>query len=95
MPAVKAEYEKFHDSGFEIIAINLDDKESAVRRFIKEREVPWPQYFDGKGWENKFALKFGIFSIPTMWLVDRRGNLRNVNARGPLEGMIQTLLNEP
>jgi len=50
MPAVKTAYQKFHDRGFEVVGINLDDKESVLRRFIKEKELPWPQYFDGKGW---------------------------------------------
>src|SRR5947209_3250736 len=35
MPTVKAVYQKLHDQGFEIIGISLDDKESALRRFLK------------------------------------------------------------
>ena len=86
MPAVKAAYEKLHDHGFEVVAISPDDKETALRRFIKEHELPWPQHFDGKGWENQFAVRYGVFSLPTMWLVDKRGNLRDTNARLILSG---------
>ena len=32
MPHVKAAYEKLHNREFEVVAINLDDKESAVLR---------------------------------------------------------------
>jgi len=92
MPTVKAVYQKRHDQGFEVVAISLDDKESAVRRFIKEKELPWPQHFDGKGWENQFAVRYGIFGIPTMWLVDKRGNLRDTNARFDLERRVTSLL---
>ena len=77
-----------------MVAISLDDKESALRRFIKDKALPWPQHFDGKGWENKFALQYGIFSIPTMWLVDRRGNLRVTDMRFDLERRIKPLLDE-
>jgi len=94
MPRVKATYEKLHERGFEVIAISLDDKESALREFIKEKELPWPQHFDGKGWSNKFALQYGIFSIPTIWLLDKRGNLRDTNARGDLERGVERLLEE-
>jgi peroxiredoxin len=94
MPKVKSAYEKLHDRGFEVIGISLDDKESAVRRFIKEKDLPWPQHFDGKGWENQFALRYGIFGIPTMWLVDKRGNLRNTEARFDLERDVTSLLAE-
>jgi peroxiredoxin len=94
MPAVKAAYEKLHPRGFEVVAISLDDKETALRRFIKEKDLPWPQHFDGKGWENQFAVQYGIFSIPTMWLVDKRGNLRDTNARSDLERRVTALLGE-
>lgn len=92
MPNVKAAYQKLHDQGFEVVAISLDDKEVALRRFIKEEALPWPQHFDGKGWENEFAVRYGIFSIPTMWLVDKRGNLRDTNARFDLERRVAALL---
>jgi len=94
MPRVKAVYEKLHDRGFEVVAISLDDKENALRRFIREKELPWPQHFDGKGWENQFAVRYGIFGIPTMWLVDKRGNLRDTDARSDLEGRVTLLLAE-
>ncbi len=94
MPTVKAVYEKLHDKGFEVVAISLDDKEDVLRRFIKRNELPWPQHFDGKGWENEFAVRYGIFGIPTMWLVDKRGNLRNDNARGDLEQRVTAMLKQ-
>jgi peroxiredoxin len=94
MPAVKAAYDKFHERGFEIVAISLDDKESVLRKFIAEKKLPWPQHFDGKGWENQFAVRYGIFAIPTMWLVDKRGNLRVTEARFRLEQRIESLLAE-
>lgn len=94
MPTVKAVYQKLHDRGFEVVAISLDDKETALRGFIKDKELPWPQHFDGKGWENRFAVRYGIFSIPTTWVVDKRGNLRDINARFDLERRITSLLHE-
>jgi thiol-disulfide isomerase/thioredoxin len=95
MPTVKAVYQKLHGQGFEVVAISLDDKESALRRFINAKELPWPQHFDGRGWENQFAVRYGISSIPTVWLVDKRGNLRDTNARFDLEQRVTALLREP
>jgi hypothetical protein len=56
--------------------------------------MEWPQYFDGLKWDNKFARQFGIESIPAMWLVDKKGNLSDINARADLSGKIQKLLAE-
>jgi thiol-disulfide isomerase/thioredoxin len=94
MPKVKAVYEKYHNRGFEVVAISLDDKERALRRFIKEKQLPWPQHFDGKGWANQFAARYGIFIIPTMWLVDKQGNLRDSNAGFDLERQVASMLDE-
>jgi peroxiredoxin len=94
MPSVKAVYNKFHPQGFEIVAISVDSNESSLRRYIKEKELPWPQHFDGKGWENQFAVRYGVFGVPTMWLVDKRGILRETNARFNLEQRVERLLAE-
>ena len=94
MPEVKSVYDKYQANGFEIVGISLDDKEGALRRFIKEKELRWPQHFDGKGWENTFAIAYGIYGIPTMWLVDKRGNLRYLEAEAGLERLVKSLMDE-
>ena len=43
--------------------------------------MPLVQYFDGLGWKNKISTKFGIRSIPAMWLIDKNGNLVDKTAR--------------
>jgi len=61
---------------------------------VKENRIPWPEYFDCKGELNAFALKFDVGGIPTMWLLDRKGVLRDLNAVNNLAGKIEKLLNE-
>ena len=56
--------------------------------------MTWPQYFDGKGWSNQFGVRFGIESIPTMWLVDKKGVLRHLDGRKELESKVEKLLAE-
>ena len=38
------------------------------------------------------GTRYGIFSIPTMWLVDTDGNLRDTNARFNLERRVTSPL---
>lgn len=94
LPSVKATYEKLHPKGFEIVGISLDQNKNALTSFVQKNKMPWPQHFDGKGWNNQFATQFGIQSIPAMWLVDKKGNLRDVSARAGLEGKVEKLLAE-
>ena len=94
IPNVKKAYEKLHPKGFEIVGISFDDDREKLQKFVSREQMPWPQFFDGEGWGNKFGKRYGITGIPTMWLVDKQGNLREMNARGGLEARVEKLLAE-
>jgi Uncharacterized protein SCO1/SenC/PrrC, involved in biogenesis of respiratory and photosynthetic systems len=94
LPNVKEAYNKLHDKGFEIVGISFDKDKGTLEKFVAEREMKWPQYFDGKVWQNEYGQKYGINGIPSMWLVDKKGNLRDMNARGALEEKVAKLLQE-
>ena len=94
IPHVKAAYQKFHIIGFEVVGISFDGQKPDLEQFVRKNELPWPQYFDGLVWKNKFGLQYGICGIPTMWLVDKNGNLRETNARNDLQGKVEILLAE-
>ena len=94
VPHLKAAYERYHAGGLEIVGISSDDDKEALEKFLKEKQISWPQYFDGKGELNRFALEFDITGVPTMWLLDRKGNLRDLNARNNLDAKIKTFLQE-
>jgi hypothetical protein len=44
--------------------------------------MTWPQYFDGQGWGNKLAVKYGIESIPATFLLDGSGKIVGRDLRG-------------
>lgn len=83
LPNVTAAYDKYKAKGFEIVGISLDEDRSALDTFVKENKMTWPQYFDGKGWQNKLAQQYGIESIPATFLLDRDGKIVARNLRGP------------
>ena len=60
--------------------------------FLKKNVIPWPQHFDGKFWNNTIANRFGVNSIPAMWLIDAKGNLIDMHARHNLEEKVEKLL---
>lgn len=94
VPNVKKAYEKLHPKGFEIVGISFDDDKEKLQKFVSRERMPWPQFFDGEGFGNKFGQQYGINGIPTMWLVDKQGNLREMNARDGLEAKVEKLLAE-
>jgi thiol-disulfide isomerase/thioredoxin len=94
LPNVKAAYERLNPQGFEIVGISFDHDKDALVDFVGKEKMAWPQYYDGKGWENAFGKRFGIQGIPTMWLIDKKGVLRDLNAREELESKAAKLLAE-
>jgi peroxiredoxin len=82
LPNVLKTYEKHHTNGLEIIGISLDKDKDRLTKFIDEKKVPWRQYFDGLGWQNKLAGKYGINSIPATYLLDGAGKIIAKDLRG-------------
>ena len=72
IPNVVANYEKYHEKGFEILGISLDQAkaEEKLATFTKEKKMPWPQVYDGKWWQARVGQTYAIDSIPAMFLVD-------------------------
>ncbi len=93
LPKVEAAYEKLKPQGFEILGISLDRDVESLEKFVAKENMTWPQHFDG-GEGSKFGEEFEIASIPTMWLVDKKGNLRELNAREDLVAKVEKLLAE-
>ncbi len=67
--------EKYHDKGLQIIGISLDDDRNAVTNIVKQQNFSWPQFFDGQGWQNKYAKEWGVNSIPRTFLIDTEGKV--------------------
>jgi len=95
IPNVLQQYEKYHDKGFEVIGISLDQDREALEKFVAEQKVPWPILFekpDGDGWQHPLSTFYGISGIPTVILIGRDGNVITLNARGEKLGQQLDLL---
>lgn len=92
VPELAETYEEFKGRGFEIVGISLDKEKAALQKFVAENNMPWPQFFDGKGWDNEIAKRFGIQSVPTMWLLDREGKLADPHPRERLRQAVEAAL---
>jgi thiol-disulfide isomerase/thioredoxin len=94
IPHIKETFAKLNPKGFEVIGISLDDDKAALTKMVREKQMPWPQHFESEKDENRYAKEYGISTIPTMWLVDKKGNLVDMNAREDLEKKVEKLLAE-
>lgn len=72
IPNMKAAYEAHHEDGFEILGISFDqaDMEDKLKDFTESKEMPWPQIYEGKGWETTLGKMHDVSGIPFVLLVD-------------------------
>jgi len=82
IPNVVATYKKYHSQGFEVIGVSLDEDRQKLVNFTRENGMTWPQFFDGQGWSNKLAVKYGIEAIPATYLLDGNGVIIGTGLRG-------------
>ena len=82
IPNVVATYKKYHAEGFDIIGVSLDQDREKLLGYTSQNEMTWPQFFDGQGWGNKLAVKYGIESIPATYLLDGNGVIIAKDVRG-------------
>lgn len=92
LPNVLKAYKELHPKGFEIVGISLDSDKGKLEKFVADKGMEWPQFFDGKGWKNEIAVTYDIHSIPAMWLVDQKGMVVDTSARAGLEEKVAKLL---
>src|SRR5439155_24903151 len=92
LPNIKATYEKLHGRGFEIIGISLDDDKKDLLAVIGKEKIEWTQFFDPKGDKHRLAKQFGVEEIPVMWLLDKAGRLRDIDAGENLSDKVEKLL---
>lgn len=82
MPNVKANYEKYHAKGFDILGLSFDSKEEAWKKAINDMDLKWHHLSDLKGWHSIVAAPYGINSIPASYLVDPQGTIVAYDLRG-------------
>jgi thiol-disulfide isomerase/thioredoxin len=89
IPNMLEQYEKYHDKGFEVVGISLDEEKDKVDAFVADKKIPWPILYAGKGWQDPVAQFYGISGIPQLILIGRDGNVITLNARG--EALVKKL----
>ena len=78
-PVVKAAYEQFHELGFDVIGISVDQDEAAWLKAVEEDQLPWTQVRDS---ENTVSETYMVYYIPSNFLFDQNGKMVAKGLRG-------------
>ena len=66
-----------HGPQFAIIGVSLDNNVRDLNNYMAENKLPWLQIFEDGGMDSPPANQFGIFTVPTMILVNQAGQVVN------------------
>ena len=88
MPAMQALYTRYHDQGFAILAVNLQEQDDQMSAFVDEMGLTFPVVIDRAG---DLSSAYRVTSLPTTFIVDREGIIRDRIVGGPLaEALIES-----
>lgn len=82
VPNVKAIYDKYHDKGFEIFGVSLDETAGPWKAAIKKNEMNWHHVSSLKGWNCPVAKRYNVTGIPRMYILDPDGKIIAMDLRG-------------
>lgn len=72
-PHLREVYAEYHDQGFEIYAISLDDNRDMWLDALEEEDVPWLNFVDHEAHDSVPALTYGVQGIPDGLLINSEG----------------------
>jgi thiol-disulfide isomerase/thioredoxin len=99
MPHLKELHEKYKDRGVWIVGLSCDSPTGAessaqnkkkVADFVSEKNYSWTHTYAGE-WP-KAAVKYGVSSIPKVFVVGPDGRILSASARGQEEKLIEKAL---
>ena len=92
IPTIKRIAETYRDQGLEVVGVSLDRDEQALRDFVKEEKLSYVQVFD-KEKAQAIAKSYGVWGIPSVFLIDKNGVINALNLRGNrVETAVKALL---
>ncbi len=97
LPALKALHQQYQPRGFEIVGVSLDtiavgtreQQVAQLQQYVTANKLPWPQVYEEGGFDSPPAVQYGVFSVPTMFLIDEKGT---VISRGSSVEELKTVL---
>ena len=83
IPNMRKMYAAYHEKGFEIVGVSIDDDRTALEDFLADEKLPWI-ILHNEADEGKpaAAIEYGVSGIPCMILVGKSGKVINIHARG-------------
>ena len=75
MPVIEKYYRRLNQEGFMVLAVNVKQSAAVVEAFTAQLDITFPVLLDEEG---KMAQRYGVYAVPTNFLIDRQGIIREI-----------------
>lgn len=69
-------YNRFKKKDFTILAINIKESKSTVKKYGKKAKIPFPILLDNSG---EIAQSYGVRGTPAHFLIDKNNNIKAIS----------------
>jgi thiol-disulfide isomerase/thioredoxin len=99
VPNIEENYAAYREKGFDVVSISVDQDRAALDKYLEKHKHEWTVLHDdnsARGTNKSLSTYYGIFGIPSTFLVGKDGNVISTEARGPKLGkQLEELLGPP
>ena len=95
-PYLRSMVENHRNTPFALLGISVDDDVKELVSLADKGETTWPTWWDGENLEGPLATQWVIRSMPTFYVLDSKGVIRNKGfiQPGEIEATVDMLLKE-
>src|SRR5437899_2418662 len=95
VPHERSLVKRLEGKPFVLLGVNGDVDREAARAAISKEKMTWRSFFDGVGGRGPIAVRWGVSSWPTVYVIDATGVIRSTGAPdAKLDELVDALLLE-
>lgn len=95
-PLMRKVRSRYGPKGVEVVGISLDaaGRTEELKQYVRDAGLGWTQTYSGQFKDDATALRCGVTSVPSVWVLDRKGRAAWVGRAGNLVSKLDELLAE-
>ena len=71
-------YRKVNNPGVQFIGVSLDDEVEDLKGFALQKNIEWPQIFEGMRWKGYMSKLYNVERIPMTFVIDQKGKIQYI-----------------
>lgn len=84
-------YESLAKNNLKVVTVGLDRSRQSYENRAKSFPPEWIDSYDANGWLGALPRSLGINALPSVWILDKKGVVRTINAKSSFAKWIREL----